>query len=226
MEKVIVIIPAYNEARVIRTVVSDVKKYGYDVVVIDDCSRDATHHYAQKAGAVVLRHHVNRGQGAALATGMEYALLQEADIVVTFDADGQHRAHEIQSVITPIIKGEADVVLGSRFLGATQDMSLSRGISLKVALLFTRLTTGLTLTDVHNGFRAFSQDAAVKIKISHNRMAHASEILDQISQHKLRFTEVPVTIIYSSYSKQKGESSLKRIITTLSQIILGKTFSK
>ncbi|HLD20048.1 MAG TPA: glycosyltransferase family 2 protein [Patescibacteria group bacterium] len=224
--KVIVIIPAYNEAKVIRNVVSDVKKHGYDVVVVDDCSLDSTYHYAEKAGAVVLRHHVNRGQGAALATGMEYALSQEADIVVTFDADGQHCAHEIQSIITPIIKGEVDVVLGSRFLGTTQDMSRSRGISLKAALFFTRLTTGLALTDVHNGFRAFSKNAALKIKIFQNRMAHASEILDQISQHNLRFIEVPVTIIYSSYSRQKGDSSLKRIITTLSQIILGKTFSK
>ncbi len=221
--KVIVIIPAYNEAKVIRNVISDVKKYGYNIVVVDDCSRDGTHHYAQKAGAVVLRHYVNRGQGAALATGIEYALCQEADILVTFDADGQHSAHEIQFVIRPIIAGETDVVLGSRFLGATRDMPLMRGLSLKAALVFTQVTTGLQLTDVHNGFRAFSKNAALKIKISQNRMAHASEILDQIARHNLRFCEVPVTIVYSSYSKQKGDSSAKRIITTLSQIVVGKT---
>lgn len=221
--KIIVIIPAYNEAKVIRNVIADVKKYGYEVVVIDDCSRDGTHQYAQKAGAFVLRHHVNRGQGAALATGMEYALSQGADIIVTFDADGQHCAREIQRVIHPIITKEADVVLGSRFLGATHDMPQTRGLSLKAALLFTRLTTGLTLTDVHNGFRAFSRDAAERIKISQNRMAHASEILDQIARHNLRFCERPVTIVYSLYSKNKGDSSIKRIFFTLSEIVVGKT---
>ncbi|MEL6895806.1 MAG: glycosyltransferase family 2 protein, partial [Planctomycetota bacterium] len=141
----------------------------------------------------------------ALQTGIDFALSRGAQMMVTFDADGQHMASEIPSLAAPILAGDADVVLGSRFLGETIDMPRRRRWLLKFAILFTRLTNGLKLTDVHNGFRCLSADAARRIRIRQPRMAHASEILDQIARLGLRYQEVPVTIRYSQETLEKGQ---------------------
>jgi len=200
-----VVIAAFNEARVIARVIADVSRHGYRIVVVDDGSRDLTAERAGEAGATVVRHPVNLGQGAALQTGIEYALRQGAEHVVTFDADGQHRAEDIAGLLDALAKHRADFALGSRFLGASIDLPPSRRLLLKAATMFTRLITGLRLTDTHNGLRAMTRRGATAISLRQNRMAHASELLDQIAQTGLRYVEVPVTIEYSAYSLAKGQ---------------------
>jgi glycosyltransferase involved in cell wall biosynthesis len=204
-----VVIAAYNEAPVIAAVVTDIVRRGYHVVVVDDGSHDRTGQIAAAAGAAVVIHQINLGQGAALQTGIAFALQHGASHVVTFDADGQHRAADIARLIDALAKTgantDADFALGSRFLGSTVGMQRSRRILLRVATWFTRVTTGLNVTDTHNGLRAMTRSGAMRIALRQNRMAHATEFLDQISRSGLPYVEVPVTIEYSRYSLSKGQ---------------------
>jgi glycosyltransferase involved in cell wall biosynthesis len=200
-----VVIAAYNEAEVLGRVVADVRQREYQIVVVDDGSGDATGEMAHNAGAAVVRHPVNLGQGAALQTGIYYALRQGADYIITFDADGQHRVQDIDALIAAIEKHGVDFALGSRFLGSAIDLPPARRILLTAAIRFTRLTTGLRITDTHNGLRAMTRRGASRISLRQNRMAHASEFLDQIAHSGLPWVEVPVTIRYSGYSLAKGQ---------------------
>lgn len=206
--KTIVVMPAYNEGDRIVEAINDASRFVDAVVVVDDGSHDQTAERAGSAGAIVLRHAINRGQGAALQTGMDYALQKlEAEVIVHFDADGQMRGEEILPLAFAIQNGEADVVLGSRFLGSTEHMPPFRRLILKLAIAFTFLTVGLWLTDTHNGFRALSQKAAKKIRLRQNKMAHATEILEQIAAQKFRVREHPVTIRYTKATLAKGQKS-------------------
>jgi polyprenyl-phospho-N-acetylgalactosaminyl synthase len=200
-----VVIAAFNEAGVIARVIADVRRWGYPVAVVDDGSADTTARIARQAGAVVIRHPVNLGQGAALQTGIEFALAEGADFILTFDADGQHRTDDIGGLLKALTANDADFALGSRFLGASIDLPPVRRALLKAATLFTRLTTGLCVTDTHNGLRAMTRRGANRIALRQNRMAHASELLEQIARSGLRYVEVPVTIEYSAYSLAKGQ---------------------
>jgi polyprenyl-phospho-N-acetylgalactosaminyl synthase len=202
-----VVIPAHNEARAIAGVVAAALSTGHYIMVVDDGSTDATAEVAGRAGAIVVRHPINLGQGAALQTGMTYALMQRADAIVTFDADGQHRADDIAGLLDALAAHGADFALGSRFLGETRNIPTSRRLLLQLAIWFTRVTTGLEVTDAHNGLRAMTRRGASRIKLRQNRMAHASEILDQIARSGLKYVEVPVTIEYSAYSRGKGQRS-------------------
>src|SRR5262245_15911741 len=141
-----IVIAAYNEARVITAVIGDLKRAGYQVAVVDDGSSDATARVAAQAGAAVVRHAINLGQGAGLQTGIEFALREGADIIVTFDGDGQHRASDLLGLIDALNAHRADFVLGSRFLGGAVNQPLSRRLMLPAATWFTRLTTGLRVT--------------------------------------------------------------------------------
>ena len=201
-----VVIAAYNEARVIAAVIGDLLRAGYQVVVVDDGSRDATARVAAQAGAAVIKHPVNLGQGAGLQTGIEYALREGADIIVTFDGDGQHRVSDIAGLIDSLHAQRADFVLGSRFLGGVVNQPPSRRLMLHAATWFTRVTTGLCITDTHNGLRAMTRRGASHICLRQNRMAHASEILHQIAESGLKYVEAPVTIEYSAYSLSKGQT--------------------
>lgn len=200
-----VVIAAYNEAGVIARVVAEVRRRGYTVLLIDDGSADATAAAAEMVGAVVIRHPVNLGQGAALQTGIEFALHEGADVIVTFDADGQHRVADIDGLIGALAEHDADFALGSRFLGGAVNLPPARRLLLKAATWFTRITSGLSLTDTHNGFRAMTRRGARGIRLRQNRMAHASEFLHQVSASRLKYIEVPVTIEYSAYSLAKGQ---------------------
>ena len=217
--KTIAVIPAYNEGKTIGQVVGEVKKYADEVVVVDDGSGDETILRAKEAGATVYSHFINRGQGAALETGKRAALSRNADVVVTYDADGQFVAEEIKNVVQPIADGRVDVVLGTRFVKS--EIPVMKRFFLKGALAFTKLTSGLNLTDTHNGFRAFSRQAAEKIDIEQNRMAHASEILEKISENKLRYEEVPVTVRYFSSKVRRGQR-LPDYFKILFDLFLGK----
>lgn len=204
-DRVFVVIAAYNEAPVIASVVADVRRTSYQVVLVDDGSIDETGEIAARAGAFVVTHPVNLGQGAALQTGLDFALAQGADVIVTFDADGQHRAADIPKLIEALWATKADYALGSRFLGGAINLPRKRRLMLAAATCFTKLTTGLALTDTHNGLRAMTRRGASHFKIKQNRMAHASEILHQIAQSGLAYVEVPVTIEYTDYSLAKGQ---------------------
>ncbi len=209
-----VVIAAYNEASVVHRVVGEVASRGYKVVVVDDGSSDQTARAASAADSVI-RHPINLGQGAALQTGIEHALRQGAEIVVTFDADGQHRAADIENLVRALEQSQADFALGSRFLGRSVDLPPSRRLLLKAATLFTRLTTGLRLTDTHNGLRAMTRRGAGMIRLRQNRMAHASEILAQIAASGLGHVEVPVSIEYTAYSLAKGQRAGDALVILL-----------
>jgi polyprenyl-phospho-N-acetylgalactosaminyl synthase len=213
-----VVVAAYNEAAVIGRVVSELIGCGHRVVVVDDGSTDATGALALAAGAAVLTHPINLGQGAALQTGIAFALRRGADTIVTFDADGQHRAGDAAVLIAALAVNDADFALGSRFLADAPTMPPSRRLLLRAATWFTRLTTGLRVTDTHNGLRAMTRRGASRIALRQNRMAHASEILHCIARSGLRYVEVPVTVDYSAYSLAKGQrlSDSLRILLDLS----------
>jgi len=191
---------------VIERTVLDVVRRNYSVVLVDDGSRDKTGHIALAAGATIVTHPVNLGQGAALQTGIKFALQQGAHIIVTFDADGQHRPTDIARLVKALEQSKADYALGSRFLGSSHGMPLRRRLLLHAAILFTRTVTGLPLTDTHNGLRAMTRQGAQRISLRQNRMAHASELLEQIAASGLPYVEVPVTIEYTGYSLAKGQS--------------------
>jgi len=210
-ESVWVVVPAYNEAPVLSAVLADLLCVCPRVVVVDDGSADDTACEAVSVGARVVRHPINLGQGAALQTGIDFALSQQADYIVTFDADGQHDPRDIAALLDAVRRPDVDVALGSRFLGHASGMPRGRRLLLKAATLFTALTTGMRLTDAHNGLRAISVEAAKKIHFVQNGMAHASELLSQIRAAKLRWVEVPVNIRYTPYSKGKGQTTLDGI---------------
>jgi glycosyltransferase involved in cell wall biosynthesis len=203
-----IVVAAFNEGRRLAPALRSLAGHGYrNIVVVDDGSWDDTHQVALAEGTWALRHLMNCGQGAALQTGIAFALRKGAHYVVTFDGDGQHSASEIGLLLKPLAEGTADVALGSRFLGRAIDMPATRRLVLKGGVLFTRVVSRIRVTDAHNGFRAFSREAASRLKITQNRMAHASEILDQIVQQRLRYVEVPVTIRYAAETTAKGQSS-------------------
>ncbi len=209
-----IVIPAHNEEKMIGQVLADLLQYSFHVVVVDDGSTDQTMQAALQYPVTVLRHITNLGQGAALQTGMRYALsFPDTGYIVTFDADGQHHASDLPKMLDACKKGPYDVVLGSRFMQAGQavNMPMAKRIILKMAVWFTRTNTGLKLSDTHNGLRVMTAGAARKIQITQNGMAHASEILAQVAAHKLRFCELPVTVTYTDYSMEKGQSFLNII---------------
>lgn len=222
-KKTWIVIAAYNEEKKISDVIKDLKKHGYkNIAVVDDGSSDKTVEKAEKAGAEVLIHAVNRGQGASLKTGIDYALHRGAEYVVTFDADGQHQAKDLERMIPPVASGKYDVALGSRFIEGAAEIPTHRKILLKGSVLVQRFFYGVILTDAHNGFRVLSRKAAEAIRITSDRMEHASEISEEIFTHELKHKEVPVDIIYSDYSLAKGHGSLWGGIKILGQALLRK----
>lgn len=202
----LVLIPAYNEEKKIGPIIKEIINNNWEVVVIDDASSDDTINVSLASGARVLSHFINRGQGAALKTGIEYALSKGYESVVFFDADGQMMVSEIKKFANLLSTGEFDVILGSRFIGRVENIPFAKEIVLKMALVFSRLLTGLKLTDVHNGFQGWNRSGLEKISLIQDRQAYASEILNEIAGKKLKYKEIPVTIKYTDYSKGKGQS--------------------
>lgn len=201
------VVPLYNEGAVVGDVIRGAREVFAKVVCVDDGSTDDSAAAAAEAGAVVVRHPVNLGQGAALQTGLRYALGDPAaDYFVTFDADGQHRPADAARMVARLRAEDLDVILGSRFLAADVQVSTLKRVVLKAGVAFERMTTRLKITDAHNGLRALNRPATQLIEIRKNRMAHGSEFLREIARHSLRYAEEPVEIVYTEYSRAKGQS--------------------
>jgi glycosyltransferase involved in cell wall biosynthesis len=207
-----IIVPVYNEETVIRGVVESCLKLFSTVVCVNDGSRDTSSAQIQQTEAYLVEHPINMGQGAALQTGIEFARqLPAIKYFVTFDADGQHRLEDVKHMLTDIRTGDYDIILGSRFLGETIGINRSKLIILKLAISFSNLTSGLKLTDTHNGLRVFNRRIAEEMQITMPDMTHASEILEIIALKKYRYKEVPVTIEYTEYSRSKGQSLINAV---------------
>jgi len=201
--KISCVIPAYNESKNIIKVIDKVLPLVDEIIIIDDCSLDNTYELAKTMNVVALRHPINRGQGAALQTGDEYALSHGADIIVHFDGDDQFKAEEIKTLITPIINGEADAVFGSRFLGSANFPYIKRAIIMPLARLVNRFF-GIKLSDPQSGFRALNRQTLEKIKIENRGMAHCSEILYKTYKTQARIVEVPITVTYHEFGQSFG----------------------
>ena len=221
-----IVIAAYNEEKNISSVVKGLQKAGYsNIIVVDDGSKDNTFAVAEKTGATVLQHSINRGQGASLKTGIDYAVLQGADIIVTFDADGQHRVEDLPAMIKPVAEGKVDITVGSRFLKKTK-VPLLRKLLLKGSVLVVWIFYRMKMTDAHNGFRAMSRKAAEKIDITCDRMAHASEIVEEIRKKNLNYREIPVTILYTEETLKRGHGSYFGAAKILGRMMFKRFFMR
>jgi polyprenyl-phospho-N-acetylgalactosaminyl synthase len=210
--KTVAIVPAYNEPKErLSSFLSRLNQYVDAIVVVDDASNSN-----YEFGYTVLKHKINRGQGAALQTGTDYAMKNGADIIVHMDGDGQHKPENIPNLINPIKEKKADVVFGSKILDKSNKIPWTKKyLIIPVAKIINYLFTGLRLTDVHNGMRAFSSSVAPKLYLTQDRMAHASEYPYLVKMHKLRYLEVPVKVVYNEYGQgiAGGFKILKELFT-------------
>ena len=209
---VYVVVPLFNEQSVIGGVIDGLHEHFDNVICIDDGSSDDSAAVAESKGATVIRHPMNLGQGAALQTGFIYAKRQsDCEHVVTFDADGQHRVEDVLDMLSYSRRKDCPIVFGSRFLDKRTKPGLKKKIVLKVAVLITRVVTGLQLTDAHNGLRVIRRDALEHVNLIQDRMSHATEIVHQLAATKMPWKEYPVEVLYTDYSKAKGQSVLNSI---------------
>lgn len=207
-----VVIPLYNEADVIAGVIAGLRKEFVNIICVDDGSVDGSARVAAEAGARLVQHPVNLGQGAALQTGIDFAVLHpECEYIVTFDADGQHRVEDAVAMLAAAREQDVAVVFGSRFLDDRTRPGWMKKVVLKTAVWVTNMTTGMRLTDAHNGLRVIRRDAAERIELKQDRMAHATEIVLEIGRTRLPWVEYPVELLYTDYSKAKGQSVLNSV---------------
>jgi len=220
-----IIIPAYNEENIIKDVLEELLSRGFKLVVIDDGSTDNTYNVVQTViqnnpGKGYLYHHpINRGLGATLKTGIEVCLEKNADIVVTFDADGQHNPDDILPVCQPVIDGKADVVIGTRDFN---DMPSVKKISNQLMNLITWIFYGARVKDSQSGLRAFNKKAAVALDIESREYGISSEIIREINQKELHMDEVPIETIYTDYALAKGTNlkvGLKILVRMIREVL-------
>ncbi|MGN6337202.1 glycosyltransferase family 2 protein [Mycobacterium sp.] len=220
-----VVIPAFNEAAVIGEVVADVRSVFDHVVCVDDGSTDGTGEIARRAGAHLVRHPVNLGQGAAIQTGVEYARRQpDAQIFATFDADGQHRVKDLAAMVDRLLAGDVDVVVGTRF--GTQHVArppLIKRIVLQTAARLSRRGRRLGLTDTNNGLRVFNKKVADRLDITMSGMSHANEFIMLIDENHWRVAEEPIEVLYTEYSRSKGQPLLNGVNIIFDGFLRGRT---
>jgi glycosyltransferase involved in cell wall biosynthesis len=215
--KLFIVIPAYNEEKTLGKVIDDLRKEGYkNIIVVDDGSKDKTYDVASKKNVFLFKHLINRGLGGALGTGLDAAYHLDADIAVTFDADGQHCVSDLKNMIQPILKGKADVVIGSRMINP-KGMPLVRKIGNWLLNVITWMLFGFWTTDSQSGMRAFDRKSLYKIETRTSRMEVSSEFFKEFRKHRLKLAEVPIKVIYTEYSLAKGQSSWNafKIVTKL-----------
>ena len=219
-----IVIPAFGEASVVAGVVSDVRTVFDHVVCVDDGSRDDTAENAWRAGAHVVRHPVNLGQGAAIQTGVEYARAQPgARVFATFDADGQHRVADVVRMIDRLVRENLDIVVGTRFAGSVpKNMPPLKRLALPVIAKLSRTSRQLGLTDAHNGLRVFNRTVADGLNLTMNGMAHASEIVVLVIENDWRIAEEPVEILYTDYSMSKGQPLVNGVNIIFDGLLRGR----
>lgn len=216
------VVPVYNEGAVIRGVAANAHRTFPNIVCVDDGSRDdsaaeilAANGEPGAAGGRVhlVRHPVNLGQGAAIQTGVEYARAQPgAKYFVTFDADGQHRVEDVVAMIERLRSEPVDIIVGTRFAeGRSESVPLLRRMALRTIVFLSPRTRRLGLTDAHNGLRAFNKTVADQLDLLMSGMGHASEFVALIDHHHWRVAEQPVTILYTDYSRAKGQSLINGV---------------
>ncbi len=245
MTLIYIVIPAWNESertsrvlRCLQNTLTDTEKVKFKIVVVDDGSSDETYQDALSVNiAPVLRHVINRGQGAALMTGNEYALKHGADIIVHFDADDQHNPDDIQKLITPLIEESYDIVLGSRFMkdatiqptltSIIRDMITAKNIPFARRIfglgswVINTVMIGIVLTDIHNGLRAFTAETARKFDLRQDRMANATEYQNEIHRLHLKYKEVPMTVRYGNTDKERSQNFFDGI-KVIKEMLVGK----
>lgn len=217
--KTFIVIPALNEAKTIGCAINDLRMHGYEnIVVVDDGSSDKTEKIAEDMSVIVIKHAINCGVGAATQTGIDHALQSGADIIVTFDGDCQHNADDIENLIEPITRRKYDVVIGSRFL-KEQKIPWSRRLFNKIGNFLTYLISGIYSSDSQSGIKAFSRDAAEKIRIHAFGYEYCSEVFREIKENKLSMLEAPVRVKYSDYSMLKGQNFSRGLETGLKLLV-------
>ena len=220
-----IVVPAYNEAAVIGEVIADLRSVFDHVVCVDDGSQDDTGAVALRAGAHLVRHPVNLGQGAAIQTGIEYARSQPgAEVFVTFDADGQHRVKDVMRMIDKLTAEDVDIVIGTRFAdqGVHSEVPVLKRIVLRTAVWLSPRSRRLNLSDAHNGLRVFNRTVAGGLDIAISGMGHASEIVALVDENNWRVTEEPVEILYTDYSKSKGQPLVNGVNIVFDVFLRGK----
>ena len=214
------VLPVYNEAEVLGEVLREARTVFPHVVCVDDASSDDSARIAREVGAVIVQHPINLGQGAALQTGVDYVLrATDAAYLVTFDADGQHRVADAAEMVQRAREEDLAVVFGSRFLDDRTRPGPLKKVVLKAAVWLTNQQTGMKLTDAHNGLRVLRRDAAGHLALQQNRMAHATEIVLQLGRSGLPWAEHPVHVIYTDYSKAKGQSLVNSVNILIDTIL-------
>ncbi len=217
---IFVVIPAYNEAKIIHEVLEELKEKRYKIILVDDGSTDSTYKIAQKSlknyNGFIYKHSLNMGVGAALRTGIEAALKKGAQVIVTFDADGQHDPQDIKSLIEPVINDVADIVNGTRNF---DDMPVSKKIANQIMNILTATFYGVYLKDSQSGFKALSRHTSEIIDIQSRGFGSISEIDGEIKKHNLRLKEVPIKTIYTEYTMKKG-TNLVVGLKILSKLII------
>jgi glycosyltransferase involved in cell wall biosynthesis len=225
-EDTYVVIPVFNEERVVGDVVRSVRRHFTNVVCVDDGSRDRSGPISAAEGATVVTHAVNLGAGAATQTGIDYALLDaSARYFVTIDADGQHDVADAVTLLERLRGGDLDIVLGSRFLGDARDMSRAKAGLLRMAAAFSAKSTGVRLTDPHVGLRAFNRRFAENLNLTMPDFSHASELVHRIREGQFRYAECPITVTYSEYSKAKGQPMINAVNIGF-DFLMHRTFRK
>ena len=223
-KEIYIVVPVFNESRVVAAVIEEIQQAGYrNIIIVDDGSSDDTYAVANSStGVIVLRHRINRGKGAAIKTGICAADLCGAEIVVTIDGDGQHDPEDIKRLVDPIMEGTHDVVLGTRMLDSN-GMPFLKVVANKIGNLCTLLLYGILVTDSQSGFRAYSQHAARIIDTRADKYEYDSKVIREINNNRLRFVEVPITVRYTEYSMtKKQKQGFVNGIKTLTRMVWDK----
>ena len=201
-----VIVPAYNEEKVIKEIISNLLKKFSNVILVDDGSTDRTFNEIKDLDVKILHHEINLGVGAAVQTGFEYvSTIDSAHAVITFDADGQHLVKDAESMVKEVMTSDADIIFGTRFPKFARNIPLVKRIALKIITKITYFTTGVSLSDAHNGLKAFKVSALRNLELNFSAYSYESELITQVSKKKLKYTEMPTDIKYTNYSIKKGQ---------------------
>lgn len=205
-DKVYILIPVFNEEDKIKDVVENLKTFFKKIVVVNDGSTDLTGKILDSLNVIHIKHILNLGQGAAISTGLEWIKqIDDAEAVITFDADGQHLVSDAKAFANEILRCDEEIIFGSRFLEDKSNLPFIKRLVLKVVVFFTRWLSNINLTDAHNGLKAYKKSCLENIKITIDGFGFESQIINQVSKKNIKYKEMPTTIVYSDYSKAKGQ---------------------